>query len=87
MASTHQIPRTLNIKVITRDLESGAAIQVTSIIPEEMENRLVEQGLVTRLSYNRVLYPDTVRHAGYTIQPMGEMRPNAYRYARIEFAA
>jgi len=69
-----------------KDTEDGKAILATTVIPEEMENLLVRQGLITRLSYNRVLYPDKVKAAGFTIKLMGEMRPWVYRYADIKYA-
>ena len=84
MARTHQIPVADDPTQVGRDLTNGKAVLVTTIIPEENEDRLIENGLVTRLSYNRVLYPNIVREAGWTIQFMGQMGEHTYRYAHVE---
>ena len=82
MACTHEIPHAKDN--VAESLASGDAILVTSIIPEENENALLEAGLVTRLSCNRVIYPEAMKAAGWAVQLIGQMNEYSYRYARIE---
>lgn len=83
MAVTHAIPEVKDATQLGKDLADGDAILVTSIIPEEYEDELIKDGLVTRLSCNRIVYPSVLEAAGWKLTFIGEMKPWSYRYMRV----